>query len=31
MLAEQYRTAGKARELKELQERYRARFSRELR
>ena len=30
MLAEQYRTAGKARELKALQERYRARFSREL-
>jgi tetratricopeptide (TPR) repeat protein len=31
MLAEQYRSAGKARELKDLQERYRARFSRELR
>jgi tetratricopeptide (TPR) repeat protein len=31
MLAEQYRTAGRSRELKELQERYRARFSRELR
>lgn len=31
MLAEQYRTAGKSRELKELQEHYRARFSRELR
>ncbi len=31
MLAEQYRTAGKAREFKDLQERYRARFSRELR
>jgi tetratricopeptide (TPR) repeat protein len=31
MLAEQYRIAGKSSELKDLQERYRARFSRELR
>ncbi|MGZ3458149.1 MAG: hypothetical protein ACXU86_06530 [Archangium sp.] len=31
MLAEQYRAAGKARELKELQDRYRTQFARELR